>query len=51
MIWRRRIANYQRVANQSLAGLDALLTQQGNQALPSMPIYTASTLMLAKDSF
>lgn len=45
------LANYQRVANQSLAGLDALLTQQGNQALPSMPIYTASTRTLANGSF
>jgi len=45
------IANYQRVANQSLDKLDALLTRQGNRALPSMPIYTASTLVLAKESF
>ena len=45
------IANYQRVANQSLDKLDALLTKQGNRALPSMPIYTASTLGLAQESF
>jgi len=45
------IANYQRVANQSLAKLDALLTQQGNRTLPAMPIYTASTLTLTKESF
>jgi len=45
------IANYQRVANQSLDKLDALLTRQGNRALPSMPIYTASTLALAKGAF
>ena len=45
------IANYQRVANQSLDKLDALLTRQGNRALPSMPIYTASTLRLAQESF
>jgi anti-sigma factor RsiW len=45
------IANYQRVANQSLDKLDALLTRQGNRALPSMPIYTASTLGLANESF
>ena len=45
------IANYQRVANQSLDKLDALLTRQGNRALPSMPIYTASTLALARQSF
>ena len=45
------IANYQRVANQSLDKLDALLTRQGNRALPSMPIYTASTFTLVKDPF
>jgi hypothetical protein len=45
------IANYQRVANQSLDALDALLTRQGNRALPSMPIYTASTLGLVNESF
>jgi anti-sigma factor RsiW len=45
------IANYQRVANQSLDKLDELLTKQGNRALPSMPIYTASTLGLAQESF
>ena len=45
------IANYQRVANQSLDKLDALLTKQGNRALPSMPIYTASTIGLANESF
>ena len=44
------IANYQRVANQSLDKLDALLTRQGNRALPPMPIYTASTLALANGS-
>ena len=44
-------ANYQRVANQSSDKLDALLTRQGNRALPSMPIYTASTLRLAQESF
>jgi len=45
------LANYQRVADQSLDKLDALLTRQGNRALPSMPIYTASTLALAQESF
>ena len=45
------IANYQRVANQSLDKLDALLTQQGNRALPPMTIYTASTFRLAQESF
>ena len=37
------IANYQRVADQSLDQLDALLTRQGNQSLQAMPVYTAST--------
>jgi hypothetical protein len=45
------IANYQRVANQSLDKLDALLTRQGNRPLPPMPIYTASTFGLAQESF
>jgi anti-sigma factor RsiW len=45
------IANYQRVASQSLEKLDALLTRQGNRALPAMPVYTASTLGLANESF
>ena len=45
------IANYQRVANQSLAELDALLTRQGNRPLPPMPIYTASSFGLATESF
>jgi hypothetical protein len=45
------LANYQRAANESLDKLDALLTRQGNRALPPMPIYTASTLALAKQSF
>ena len=45
------IANYQMIANQSLEKLDELLTRQSNRALPPMPIYTASTLALAKESF
>jgi hypothetical protein len=45
------IANYQRVANQSLDKLDVLLTRQGNRPLPSMPIYTASMFGLAQESF
>jgi anti-sigma factor RsiW len=45
------LANYQRAANQSLDKFDALLTRQGNRALPSMPTYTASTLALAIQSF
>ena len=45
------IANYQRVASQSLAKLDALLTRQGNRPLPPMPIYTASSFGLANESF
>ena len=44
------IANYQRVAKQSLAKLDALLTRQGNRPLPPMPIYTASSFGLANES-
>jgi len=44
------IANYHRVANQSLDKLDALLTRQGNRPLPPMPIYTASMLALANGS-
>ena len=44
------IANYRRVANQSLDKLDALLTRQSNRPLPPMPIYTASTLALVKGS-
>jgi len=45
------IANYQRAADQSLEKLDALLTRQSKRALPPMPIYTVSTLTLAKESF
>jgi anti-sigma factor RsiW len=45
------VANYQSVANQSLDKLDALLTRQGDQALPPMPIYTASILPRANGSF
>jgi anti-sigma factor RsiW len=45
------IANYQRIACQSLAKLDALLTRQGNRPLPPMPIYTASSFGLATESF
>jgi anti-sigma factor RsiW len=45
------IANYQRAADQSLEKLDALLTRQSKRSLPPMPIYTVSTLTLAKESF
>jgi predicted Fe-S protein YdhL (DUF1289 family) len=45
------MANYQKAADESLDKLDALLTRQGNRALPSMPIYTDSTLALADESF
>ncbi len=45
------IANYQRVASQSLDKLDALLTKQGNRALPPVPVYTALTPGLAKGTF
>jgi hypothetical protein len=40
------IANYQRVAAQSLEQLDTLLTEQGNRRLPPSPIYRASTRTL-----
>jgi len=45
------IANYQRVANESLDKLDALLTRQGNQSPPQTPSYTASTRALTQASF
>ena len=45
------IANYQRVANQSLDKLDALLARQDIRVSPPMPVYTASTHSLAKESF
>jgi hypothetical protein len=45
------IANYQRVADQSLDQLDALLTRQGNQTLQAMPVYTASTRPRVNGSF
>ena len=45
------IANYQRVADQSLDRLDALLTRQGNQTLQAMPVYTASTRPRVNGSF
>jgi len=45
------MANYQRMADQSLEKLDALLTRQGKQASPAMPSYTASTRSLANESF
>ena len=45
------LANYQRVANQSFDKLDALLTQQGKQTLPPMPIYTAATGLSANELF
>ncbi len=38
------ILNYQVAADQSLDNLDALLTEQGNRALPRMPIYRAGNL-------
>jgi len=43
------ISNYQVVANHSFELLDELLTIQGTKTSPSPPIYTASTLSLAKD--
>jgi Putative zinc-finger len=41
------VANYQKVANQSLEQLSDLLTKQGNKSLPPAPLYTASGLDLA----
>jgi anti-sigma factor RsiW len=49
--WAPTLANYQMIASQSLGKLDAVLTRQGNRALPPMPIYTASTLTPANGSF
>ena len=43
------VSNYQVVANHSFELLDELLTAQGTKTSPSPPIYTASTLSLAKD--
>jgi hypothetical protein len=40
------IANYQRVANQSLDKLDELLSRQGSRNPPPAPIFTASTFPL-----
>jgi anti-sigma factor RsiW len=45
------IANYQMVASQSLEQLDELLTRQGNKSLPPGPVYTASSLAPANESF
>ena len=45
------IANYQRIADQSLEKFDALLTRESKQPLPTLPSYTASTLSLANESF
>jgi hypothetical protein len=45
------IANYQRVANQSLEKLSELLTEQGNKRLPPAPILTVSGLEPANGSF
>lgn len=45
------IANYQRMANQSLEKLDELLTRQGNKRLPPAPVFTASSLELANTPF
>jgi hypothetical protein len=45
------IANYQRVAGQSLARFDDLLTRQGNQRLPEVPAWTLSSLALSSESF
>ncbi len=37
------ILNYQMAANQSLDKLDSILTEQGNRALPPMPVYRAGS--------
>lgn len=39
------IANYQRIANQSLEQLDELLTRQGNRNPPPIRVYTASSAL------
>ena len=38
------ILNYQLAADQSLEKLDALLTEQGNRALPAAPIYRTGSV-------
>jgi hypothetical protein len=38
------VLSYQMAANQSLEKLDAILTEQGNRALPATPIYRAGNL-------
>lgn len=45
------VANYQRVAKQSMEKLDQLLTQQGRRPLPAMPIYTVSKLAYANEAY
>jgi hypothetical protein len=45
------IANYQRVANQSLEKLSELLTRQGDRSLPQAPVYTISSSEPANASF
>jgi len=45
------LANYQKIANQSLEKLSDLLTKQGNKSLPPAPVYTASSFQLAEGSF
>jgi hypothetical protein len=42
------IANYQTIANQSVERLDVLLTEQGNQNLSQVQVYTASILSRAR---
>jgi anti-sigma factor RsiW len=43
------VLTYQIAANQSLDKLDAILTKQGNRALPAIPIYRADSLGNAAD--
>ena len=42
------VANYQRVANDSLEKLEAVLNQQANRRPPSAPIYTASIVTVER---
>jgi anti-sigma factor RsiW len=44
------MGNYQMIASQSLDKLDEVLTREGNERLPSAPVYTASMSKLA-DAF
>ncbi len=45
------VLNYQAIARNSLEQLDEVLTRQGNEPLPSAPIYAAVGVELASASF